>query len=262
MTSFTGTASDDVLNGGKGADVIDGGAGADIINSGAGDDAIFGGAGDDKLNAGAGDDRLEGGSGDDILNGGGGSDRFVFNFVVASGMKTVTFAGFDPGADGRLQQSEFVQQYNAFLAANGIDPEADQFNNATDPLPGNPDGSVEQATIQNNANGPLQTRYYENTLYIQDGPQITASDGHDQITAFQTAGPNVDTIVLAGLAGLGDAVLEALFDLRLEDTDGDGRADATSLIWGDSMGSIEIGGTTRWGTDALAFFHDAQVLLT
>ncbi len=262
MTNYSGTDDNDVLNGSKGADSIDGGAGADIINSGAGDDVIFGGEGDDKLNAGAGDDILYGGVGNDVLNGGGGSDRFVFNFTVTTGQSTVTFAGFNSGSDGKLQQNEFMQQYNAFLVANGIDPTTFNANGSTDPLPDNPDGSVESALIYGGGPNPVtHVRYYENTLYISGQPEISASDGHDTITSFQNAGQNVDSIVLNGLAGLSDADLDALFNLTLIDTNGDGIADATSLVWGDGMGSIQIGGTTEWGTDVLAFLHDGQVLL-
>lgn len=259
MASTTATEFDDVLTGSRYADAIEGGMGDDIINSGAGDDTVDGGAGDDQLNAGSGDDVLIGGAGDDVLNGGGGSDTFVFNFTVAGGQSTVTFGGFDAGADGKLSQNEFVQQYEAFLVENGFDPDAFNQNSATDALTGNPDPTVESIEIKTGAT--TQTRYYEDTLYV-DGPlAVTASDGHDTITAFQDAGPNVDQIVLNGLAGLSDADLDSLFDLTLADTDGDGTMDASVLVWGEGMGSITIGGTTQWGTDVLAFLHDGQVLL-
>lgn len=260
MSTITATDGDDVLTGTRGADTIDGGAGDDIINSGAGDDVISGGAGDDTLNAGSGNDILEGGAGDDTLNGGGGSDVFVFNFqVAASGTTTVTFEGFDAGGDGKLSQNEFVTQYEAFLTENDVDTANFDQNSATDALAGNPD-DVTPITISTGGT-TTQTRYYEDTLYIESGDalEITASDGNDTITAFQDAGPNVDAILFNGLAGLTDAQLDLLFDIETIDTDGDGTADASLLTW--DGGSIAIGGTVEWGDDVLAFFHDDQVSL-
>jgi hypothetical protein len=54
--------------------------------------------------------------------------------------------------------------------------------------------------------------------------------------------------------------LNALFDLATTDTNGDSINDSTVLSW--DGGSITILGTTTWGNDVLAFFHDDQVHLT
>jgi Ca2+-binding RTX toxin-like protein len=248
-----GTGSDDILNGTNKADVIDGGLGDDIINSGAGADLVDGGEGDDNINAGSGDDTLIGGAGDDQLNGGGGSDVFVFNFTVSAGQTVIPFGGFDPGPDSVLSQSEFVNQYNAFLTANGI-PLSDWSQNAADPVAGS-DGDVASILVKTGAS--TQLRHYETELVIGGEPEITASEGNDTITSFQNAGPNVDRIQLNGLAGLSDDVLDALFDLELVDTNNDGFADASRLVW--DAGSITLGGRTDWGTDVLDFLHDAQV---
>lgn len=263
------TDDDDVLTGTRGADTIDGGAGDDIINSGAGDDVIDGGAGDDKLNAGAGDDILIGGAGDDQLNGGGGSDTFVFNFTVTSGgTTTLTYipvpldydAPTGGGSneipkDGQVSQpefSQFAQDYAAWLLINAPAdfkydaPQPDPVTSATSP--DLVDGAVSSVLLTNN-----QTRYWEPTIEVSGGAaEITASDGYDTIVSFQNAGPNVDAIVLNGLAGLDDATLDALFDITTTDTDGDGVADASLLTW--AGGSIQIGGRTDWGTDVLSFF--------
>ncbi|MBJ2150953.1 calcium-binding protein [Paracoccus sp. IB05] len=88
----SGTARDDLLDGGDNADLIRGGEGNDQINArdgddtiygddgndivtaGAGNDLVFGGAGNDELHGDAGDDTLEGGAGDDQLMGHEGDD--------------------------------------------------------------------------------------------------------------------------------------------------------------------------------------------
>ncbi len=269
------TEGDDVLTGTKGADIIDGGGGDDIINSGAGDDHVSGGEGDDKINAGSGDDTLIGGAGNDTLNGGGGSDCFVFNFTIDLGGPTLTpiiFPGFDPGADGKLQQGEFSSQYSNWLKSAGTDgPDGNievdflwNQNNAGDSLT-YLEGAVVDGVVSSQVvyTGPTNTvtRYYEGTVYIETPGQleITESDGYDVITSFQNAAHNVDKIQLNGLKDLSHEQLDYLFDITTIDTDGDGVHDATLLTW--NGGSIQIGGTTQWGDDVLAFFGDAQVEL-
>lgn len=274
MAISIATSGDDILTGSKGADTIDGGAGADIINSGAGDDVIDGGAGDDKLNAGAGDDVLEGGIGNDVLNGGGGSDKFVFNFAVLVQPGETIAQEFRDGD---------IPSGNANVAAveNYLDQLGDWRDNLesqygvddntalSDSVTFTGKKSAETAAAAATYNAETWAETSGTTLSVdntyahttEDILEITASDGHDAITAFQNAGPNVDTIVLNGLAGLSDDMLDTLFDMVLVDTNGDSIADASNLVWGDGMGSIEIGGTTEWGTNVLDFFHDSQVLL-
>lgn len=275
MAISIATADNDVLTGSKGADTIDGGAGSDIINSGAGDDVVYGGAGDDQLNAGAGDDVLEGGIGNDILNGGGGSDRFVFNFsVFAQAGQTITEEFRDGNMPAGNSSASAVTRYLDALGEwrdeltdeHGADDSTALVDSVT--FAGN--NSAGATTAATAFNGEAWAETSDKTLSVdntyahttEDILEITASDGHDAITSFQNAGPNIDTIELKGLVGLSDANLDALFDLVLVDTNGDLIADASKLVWGNGMGSIEIGGTTEWGTDVLAFFHDSQVLLT
>lgn len=78
-----GGSGDDILLGGNGNDAISGGAGNDIIDVGAGSNIAFGGDGDDSiygneeadiLSGDAGNDVIFGGDGDDILSGGAGND--------------------------------------------------------------------------------------------------------------------------------------------------------------------------------------------
>jgi Ca2+-binding RTX toxin-like protein len=293
MADFTGTEGDDVLNGTNKADLIDGGEGDDIINSGAGNDIVYGGEGDDQIHAGAGDDELfggegndqlvagagddilEGGVGDDVLNGGGGSDTFVFNFTVAAGgTSTITYGAvpldYDAPTgnpnnptppDEEVSESEFAQfsqDYQAWLNENApadytyAAPQPNPVNSISDPDA--VDGDVQSVELTNG-----QIRYWEDTIEVAGGePEITASDGNDTITQFQNAGPNVDQIVLKGLAGLDDTTLDALFDLTASDVNNDGVLDSV-LSW--QGGSITLLGTSTWGNDLLGFMHDDQVVL-
>lgn len=263
--STVATDGDDVLTGTKGADTIDGGDGSDIINSGAGDDYVDGGNGDDKLNAGSGDDTLIGGDGNDQLNGGGGSDTFWFNFTVSGGTTTVTYdkapSDYDTNNNGVSQNefSAFKNDYEDWLDENApadyaySQTSSDPVTSASDP--DLVDGSVSSiTTIISN-----QTRYWEPTIEVGGELEITDSDGYDTIVSFQDAGPNVDKIVLNGLGALSDAELDLLFDITTVDTNSDGIDDASLLTW--DGGSIQIGGTTQWVTDVLAFMHDDQVCL-
>lgn len=85
--SFSGTAADEVIQGGTGNDFVFGLDGSDRIYGGNGADQLYGGNGWDLLSGGNGDDRLygengndvlAGGKGADLLFGGAGADAFVF----------------------------------------------------------------------------------------------------------------------------------------------------------------------------------------
>lgn len=209
-----------------------------------------------------------------MLDGQGGADVFVFNFKVGLSSGSVTFAGFDPGEDGKLQENELNQQYQQFLAENGImvpdgeggyefaDGYSWHWNDEDDALWGSDGPMSEIITYDNGQGGKEQIRYYEGTLVREQVLSVTESEGHDTIKSLQNAGPNVDKIELNGLGDLNIDELDLLFDLELVDTNGDSIADASRLVWGDGMGSITIEGNTQWGTDVRAFFGDTdQVLL-
>ncbi|MEP3475786.1 MAG: cadherin domain-containing protein, partial [Hyphomicrobiales bacterium] len=72
--TFTGTATEDLYNGG---------AGDDTINGNDGNDWLLGGEGDDTINGGNGDDVMAGGAGDDEINGGSGADTVTFSGNLA-----------------------------------------------------------------------------------------------------------------------------------------------------------------------------------
>ncbi len=78
---ITGTAGDEVIDGGKGNDILNGGAGADELYGGKGNDTLNGGAGADELYGGKGDDTLVFDAADAVINGGAGNDTLE---VVAS----------------------------------------------------------------------------------------------------------------------------------------------------------------------------------
>lgn len=82
-TDYTGTSSDDWIEGnnlgnfidaGAGNDIIIGGSGDDILLGGEGNDAIFGGDGGDTIDAGNGNNFVDGGLGNDVVNGGENDD--------------------------------------------------------------------------------------------------------------------------------------------------------------------------------------------
>lgn len=83
-TTITGTAADDLLEGGvldetisglDGNDTILGGDGNDIIDAGGGDDLVLGGDGNDNIDGANGSDTIVAGDGNDLIDGGAGSDR-------------------------------------------------------------------------------------------------------------------------------------------------------------------------------------------
>ncbi|EKV02658.1 Animal heme peroxidase,hemolysin-type calcium-binding repeat protein [Leptolyngbya sp. PCC 7375] len=73
--SNSGTAGDDVLQGGLGEDRIFAGDGNDVLRGAAADDQLYGGGGNDGIVGGSGNDIVSGGSGDDILLGVGNTTR-------------------------------------------------------------------------------------------------------------------------------------------------------------------------------------------
>ena len=72
--ALDGGAGDDTLLGGADADLLLGGSGADLLDGGAGDDTLDGGSGAGLLRGGEGADSLRGGPETDVLDGGAGDD--------------------------------------------------------------------------------------------------------------------------------------------------------------------------------------------
>jgi Ca2+-binding RTX toxin-like protein len=93
MTTWTGTAGDDVFNGNSDGDIADGGAGNDTLLGKAGDDYLIGGIGDDFIFGNSGADTMLGGDGNDTfqftptsggpdsVDGGAGSDTIAAGFA-------------------------------------------------------------------------------------------------------------------------------------------------------------------------------------
>jgi hypothetical protein len=125
--TITGSANDDMLNGGSGADVITGGAGADKINGGAGNDTIRGGVGPDRIQGGAGDDKFVIGVGDLVI--GDNVSDHIIDFKgagTASGgeQDMVIFEGFSAGSslvfDHNLGGAPTMQIYQVYNGASLI----------------------------------------------------------------------------------------------------------------------------------------------
>lgn len=91
------SASDVMMNGGRGGDRLITGDGDDILKGGKGKDSLRGMAGDDTLLGGRGSDIMNGGTGADIMAGGRGKDTFRFDFSEIDAVDTIT--DFKPGKD-------------------------------------------------------------------------------------------------------------------------------------------------------------------
>ncbi|WP_324074280.1 MAG: peroxidase family protein [Erythrobacter sp.] len=92
LTTFTGTAGDDIANG------------ADASNALGGSDTMNGFAGNDTLNGRGGNDVITGGAGNDIINGGASADTAVYagassNFTLSSNGTNITVTD-NTGAEG------------------------------------------------------------------------------------------------------------------------------------------------------------------
>ncbi|MGO4571647.1 Ig-like domain-containing protein [Microvirga sp. 2TAF3] len=74
---FTVNGADEAKFGSASADVLTGGRGADTLDGREGNDRLVGGDGNDTLIGGAGHDTLDGGSGADLMQGGNGNDTFI-----------------------------------------------------------------------------------------------------------------------------------------------------------------------------------------
>jgi Ca2+-binding RTX toxin-like protein len=84
MATYTGTDTNNILNGRDGDDTLLGFGGNDILRGRAGDDIIDGGEGDDRLDGAEGDDILSGGGGDDLIDGGDGNDTLMGGIGIDS----------------------------------------------------------------------------------------------------------------------------------------------------------------------------------
>lgn len=73
--TLTGTAADDVLEGGVGNDTIVGGDGHNVLHGNDGNDVITGGSGFDDINGNRGNDTVHAGAGDDWVSGGQNDDQ-------------------------------------------------------------------------------------------------------------------------------------------------------------------------------------------
>lgn len=107
MAVFTGTNSNNTINGTISNDTIFGLDGHDVLNGNAGDDRIYGGDGNDTINAGSGNDTIDGGKGWNYLSGGAGNDVFKFNINDLEHTQTYDYINdFDTTTD-KIDLSDF-----------------------------------------------------------------------------------------------------------------------------------------------------------
>jgi Ca2+-binding RTX toxin-like protein len=96
LSSSTGPAGNDTIEGEAGDDVIFGQGGDDLLSGGIGNDSVLGGAGNDELRGNAGNDTLEGGDGDDSMGGAEGDD----SLLGGAGEDTLTGGSGNDTLDG------------------------------------------------------------------------------------------------------------------------------------------------------------------
>ena len=88
IEAATGTNGSNRFDGGGGNDILVGNAGNDTLIGGTGNDSLSGGPGSDRIEGGTGNDLIDGGAGKDLLSGGTGADRFDFDLVSDSAVKS------------------------------------------------------------------------------------------------------------------------------------------------------------------------------
>ncbi|MBB6564111.1 Ca2+-binding RTX toxin-like protein, partial [Acidovorax soli] len=225
--TLTGSAGDDVIDGGGGNDTIYGRAGNDSLAGGTGDDSIDGEAGNDTLNGGAGNDMLGGSHGSDVINGGDGNDT-----LYAAGLYGGGAAGdvdrLDGGAGNDNMVGGFGSQTYLFGKGDGQDSitnYADPWNGAADPTVGKQDvlqfkagvavsevtalregdslvlkinGTSDQVKVENyfSQDGQSTQGYALNAIRFEDG----TSWNYAQVKALSEQGSNSND-TLTGSAG-------------------------------------------------------------
>ena len=118
--SQTGTAGNDLINGGIGDDVLSGLAGNDTINGGSGNDVIFGGSGADEISGDGGDDVLIAGDTIDSL---GSNDIARFAGTAAEyqvvGGTDYAVVTAENGSRDKLFGFQFLQFDDGLVALQG-----------------------------------------------------------------------------------------------------------------------------------------------
>jgi len=75
--TYTGSDSDDIINGRAGDDTIEAGNGNNIVNAGNGNNAITAGYGNDRITSGSGNDVIYDEGGQNVINAGAGNDWII-----------------------------------------------------------------------------------------------------------------------------------------------------------------------------------------
>ena len=115
LHTITGSAADNILEGGGEKNIIYALGGNDTVHASSGDDSVFGGDGNDSLNGQAGNDTLDGGAGDDTIWGEDGNDTLI----GGTGVVDTLYGGY--GSDTYV-----------FNSGDGQDIIADTFANVGD----------------------------------------------------------------------------------------------------------------------------------
>lgn len=186
MAIFTGTAGNDILNGGNGNDILSGLAGDDILRGGGGNDVLLGGPGADSLNGGTGNDWLFTEPDDTLVNGGPGQDT-----AILTGGDIFTF---DHSHMRRLEGLQDVPNHNATVVANVDALTTADGNRFTFGLG---DGNDEVWLIS----GPGHTIGVQNGHLVVDGRVQLVFDGVERVSVIDTIANKTTTYTGSNIPG-------------------------------------------------------------
>ena len=121
--SSCGTDASDTYSGTATGDVIYGGRGDDVLNGVGGGDVIFDGFGNDTVSGGAGDDTIYDVGGQDSFDGGDGTDTFIDILEGFEGTTTVVFTDFQNGTHGQIGTAtpDSLSGFENYTATGDID---------------------------------------------------------------------------------------------------------------------------------------------
>jgi Ca2+-binding RTX toxin-like protein len=189
--TITGSAGDNVLNGGGGIDTINGGAGNDVIDGGDDADIINAGSGQNDIIGGAGDDIIttDSAQGVDALNattidGGAGADTYIFTDgasgyvdITGDSSDTLNFSGVTSGVTIDLSNSGYQNVYGGLWL---------QITNIINVITGNGNDVVTGTSGADN----IQTGGGMDTVYGGDGDD-TINSGAGADTVFGGLGNDI-----------------------------------------------------------------------
>lgn len=232
-----GGADDDLIGGQDGGDYLEGGDGDDVILGEAGRDSLVGGSGADRMYGGADDDLMGGQSGDDFMDGAEGADTLYGEAgrdVLVGGVGDDRLYGMeDDDLMGGQDGADFLDGgggLDVLFGEAGRDvlvggASADQMYGGTgDDLLGGQDGDDFLSGDEG-----VDTLFGEegrDRLVGGAGDDVLAGGGEADVFLFGL-GAGADRLLDFGTGDRFDLAGRRFTALKVNDVDGDGRADST-----------------------------------